>query len=286
MIQVHQAAFGRELFQLPCSRPKPSDGGRRPIRSDGALRSMLLDAFFPIRLASSQLAAWWASRRPAPDSRLTEEIDALKGRVQTLESSILEILRTVQEALEAERTEAAPAERGSEGTSPAERESGAADVADAGAPVLTPAEMWALTPEMWADTPAEAPVVAPGTRAETPVRIWTPAPAVPVEPHIAPPAIPADGPARAEAVAPENAGRSPFRGPGADRDLSLPSPSTSDGRELARIRKAVLRLTEEGWRPETISEKLRLGAGDINLILKTDLLRPKAGHAELVHTRR
>ena len=76
------------------------------------------------------------------------------------------------------------------------------------------------------------------------------------------------------------------RGPGADRDLSLPAPTTNDGRELPRIRRAVLRLAAEGWTEEKIAHKLRLGSGDVNLILKTGEPRLKAGRTELAGSRR
>jgi hypothetical protein len=53
------------------------------------------------------------------------------------------------------------------------------------------------------------------------------------------------------------------------RDPSLPSASTVDGRDLVRIRRAVLRLAAEGWDGGRIADKLRLGEGDVALIMKT-----------------
>lgn len=45
--------------------------------------------------------------------------------------------------------------------------------------------------------------------------------------------------------------------------------STVDGRNLGRIRRAVLRLAEAGWDGERIARRLRLGTGDVQLILKS-----------------
>jgi hypothetical protein len=45
--------------------------------------------------------------------------------------------------------------------------------------------------------------------------------------------------------------------------------STVDGRSLGRIRRAVLRLAHEGWSADRIASRLRLGPGDVNLILKS-----------------
>lgn len=80
------------------------------------------------------------------------------------------------------------------------------------------------------------------------------------------------------------------RGPWTDRDLSLagsssggsrddtfPAPSTADGRDLTAIRRAVLRLADEGWRRERIAERLRLGHGDVGLILKSGRSSGSAG---------
>lgn len=55
------------------------------------------------------------------------------------------------------------------------------------------------------------------------------------------------------------------------RTLSVePSPaSTVDGRSLGRVRQAVLRLAEAGWDSERIARRLRLGSGDVTLILKS-----------------
>jgi hypothetical protein len=50
---------------------------------------------------------------------------------------------------------------------------------------------------------------------------------------------------------------------------SIPSASTADGRDLVRIRRAVLRLAAEGWDGGRIAEQLRLGEGDVALIVKT-----------------
>ncbi len=83
------------------------------------------------------------------------------------------------------------------------------------------------------------------------------------------------------------------RGPAEDRDLSLPGPPeaaakedesrpparTVDGRSLARIRQAVLRLSAEGWKQERIAERLRLGAGDVALILRTAGSEPRGRNA-------
>ena len=45
--------------------------------------------------------------------------------------------------------------------------------------------------------------------------------------------------------------------------------STVDGRSLGRIRRAVLRMSEAGWDGERIARRLRLGSGDVQLILKS-----------------
>lgn len=50
---------------------------------------------------------------------------------------------------------------------------------------------------------------------------------------------------------------------------SMPSASTADGRDLVRIRRAVLRLAAEGWDSGRIAGQLRLGEGDVSLIVKT-----------------
>jgi hypothetical protein len=50
---------------------------------------------------------------------------------------------------------------------------------------------------------------------------------------------------------------------------SIPSASTADGRDLVRIRRAVLRLAAEGWDGGRIAGQLRLGEGDVALIVKT-----------------
>lgn len=50
---------------------------------------------------------------------------------------------------------------------------------------------------------------------------------------------------------------------------SHPSASTADGRDLVRIRRAVLRLSAEGWDGGRIADQLRLGEGDVALIVKT-----------------
>jgi hypothetical protein len=54
-----------------------------------------------------------------------------------------------------------------------------------------------------------------------------------------------------------------------DPASSIPSASTVDGRDLVRIRRAVLRLAAEGWDGGRIASRLRLGEGDVALILKT-----------------
>ena len=62
---------------------------------------------------------------------------------------------------------------------------------------------------------------------------------------------------------------------------SAPSASTADGRDLVRIRRAALRLAAEGWDGGRIADQLRLGEGDVALIVKTagaeQRLQP-AGH--------
>lgn len=67
------------------------------------------------------------------------------------------------------------------------------------------------------------------------------------------------------------------RGPWADRDLSMPAPATADGRDLTAVRRAVLRLAEQGWGGERIADRLRLGRGDVGLILKSGGSPAKAG---------
>jgi len=80
------------------------------------------------------------------------------------------------------------------------------------------------------------------------------------------------------------------RGPWRDRDLSmsgsssagchectLPAPSTADGRDLTAIRRAVLRLAEEGWQRDRIAERLHLGHADVGLILRSGRSRAAAG---------
>jgi hypothetical protein len=54
-----------------------------------------------------------------------------------------------------------------------------------------------------------------------------------------------------------------------ERVPSVPSASTADGRDLVRIRRAVLRLAAEGWDTGRIADQLRLGEGDVALIVKT-----------------
>ena len=187
-----------------------------------------------------RVAAWWASRRAARREGVAQEIEALRGRVETLENSLLGIVRAVQEGLDLAAERSAPPAPACAPVPPV------AEVAPAETRPITPAEMWALTPEMWGDTVETWAETTMEERPET-------APAVPSGmPAAAPPDCPA----------------------------------TADGRALSDIRPAALRLAREGWPAETIAEKLRLGVGDVHLILKSEYLRPKTGHAELAHTRR
>jgi hypothetical protein len=113
----------------------------------------------------------------------------------------------------------------------------------------------AMPPMMPAAAPMMPPAAVPVARAAFPSAAG-PAPE-PIEP------------APWLASPPRTAAEAERERPSWDRDISLPESSTVDGRSLNRVRRAVLRLSDEGWDRERIARRLRLGAGDVALILKS-----------------
>lgn len=90
----------------------------------------------------------------------------------------------------------------------------------------------------------------------------------------------AQGPASREPWELESVASEPMAAPAATRapEVAAPRPTslaaTIDGRDLARIRHAVLRLGAEGWDSERIARQLRIGEGAVDLILKTSSASP------------
>ena len=180
-----------------------------------------------------------------------DDADLVDRRIAALERSLLQVVRAMEEVAERVRDREVSSVRPRPGTRD-ERETrlrAASSSPVAAVPSSTPV----------ASGPAAAarlaPSVARAVRALSAARDQ--APAAPDPWDVPPTARAAQGPAvtgRQEPALPA---------------LSTPSPGEADGRDLVRIRRAVLRLAAEGWNGGRIASQLSLGEEDVALIVKT-----------------
>lgn len=248
----------RNAADLPASLEAPGPG-----QSPGAPRAATEDGVDPV------------DDFPAP----REEVDPIDSRLSALERSLLHVVRAMEEV--AERV----GERDASSVPPPAAAPGAHRTARVEPGLRRAGE---LVPRGYVeeDDDLERDDLAPPMRA--PHRREREArPRVAGVPPIALPSRPAASVGRAvralravrdqESATPEPWDLAPSTPVGAqpalpvrrERASSVPSASTVDGRDLVRIRRAVLLLAAEGWEGGRIAERLRLGEGDVALILKT-----------------
>jgi hypothetical protein len=233
---------------------------------------------------------------PADDFPMPrEEADPVDRRIAALERSLLQVVRAMEEVAERVTAREVPSVRPGPGTRARGQDAGE-DRPDLGQvdPVAPrrhseddeDSEQDVFAPPMRAprrhEREARPRVVASSSPAAA-ERSFTPVASGPA----AAPAHPAPSVARAvralraardqAPAVPEPWDLSPAapapQGPAVairhERAPSIPSASTADGRDLVRIRRAVLRLAAEGWDGGRIAGQLRLGEGDVALIVKT-----------------
>jgi hypothetical protein len=233
-----------------------------------------------------------------------EETDPVDRRIAALERSLLQVVRAMEEV--ADRV---ASREGTSGRPPAAASvrgrDGVEDESGLGLPVVVAPRRCAeddgeldrdtLAPPMRA--PRRRERKARGTAAPPPVAT-APSATPPDSPPAAAPVRPVPSVGRAvralraardqAPVAPEPWDLAPAAKAHIDAVVparrepvpSIPSASTVDGRDLGGIRRAVLRLAAEGWDGGRIAGRLRLGEGDVALILKTAGGEPRLQAAE------